>query len=93
MDHRAKREKKHEECFHLKPKVFNNVERPLKAQSSIQAQWLSTVEGEVKGAACTEQEQSLWWVLETFRYISACVLHIDLRAQPLLVKNIHTICI
>lgn len=35
-------------AFHLKSKVFNNVERPLKAQSSIQAQRLSTMSGKLK---------------------------------------------
>lgn len=34
--------------FHLKSKVFNNVERPLKAQASIQAQRLSTMVGKLK---------------------------------------------
>lgn len=34
--------------FHLKSKVFNNVERPLKAQSSIQVQRSSTMVGKLK---------------------------------------------
>lgn len=34
--------------FHLKSKVFNNVERTLKAQPSIQAQRMSTVLGQLK---------------------------------------------
>lgn len=34
--------------FHLKSKVFNNVGSPLKAQSSIQAQRLSTMLGNLK---------------------------------------------
>lgn len=45
-------------AFHLKSKVFNNVESPLKAQSSIQALRLSTMLGKVKGTACSEQR--LW---------------------------------
>lgn len=32
----------------LKSKVFNNAEGPLKAQSSIQVQWLSTMVGKLK---------------------------------------------
>ena len=35
-------------AFHLKSKVFNNVESPLKALSSIQAQRLSTMLGKLK---------------------------------------------
>lgn len=35
-------------AFHLKSKVFNNVESPLKAQSSSQAQRLSTLLGKLK---------------------------------------------
>lgn len=34
--------------FRLKSKVFNNVERTLKAQPSIQAQRMSTVLGKLK---------------------------------------------
>lgn len=35
-------------ALHFKSEVFNNVESPLKAQSSIQAQRLSTALGELK---------------------------------------------
>lgn len=35
-------------ALHLKSEVFNNVESPLKAQSSIQAQRLSTMLGKLK---------------------------------------------
>lgn len=39
---------RHALAFHLKSKVFNNVESPLKAQSSSQPQRLSTMLGKLK---------------------------------------------
>lgn len=39
---------RHALAFHLKSKVFNNVGGPFKAQSSIQAQRMSTMLGKLK---------------------------------------------
>lgn len=44
--------------FHLKSKVFNNVESPLKAQSGIQALRWPTMVGKLKGQLVLNSECS-----------------------------------
>lgn len=59
---------KNASALHLKSEVFNNVERPLKAQSSTEV--VNNV-GKVKGTACTEQ--CLWQVWKPVWFIFLCV--------------------
>lgn len=54
-------------AIHLKFKVFNNVEGGLKAQSSIQAQRLSTMSGKLKA-----QFVPLVFVMVGHRVVGTC---------------------
>lgn len=59
--------------FHLKSKVFNNVERPLKAQSSIQAQRLSTMLGNLKAQLVPSTVCGGFWKPVRCIFVCMCV--------------------